>query len=111
MIVEWPPIPLYIAFAVVATWSSILGAELRKENVDSVEERGLSRLRKLLQWSGVASAVHLLGYLSLAYWSALSTGDLLGALSVVLHMFIVLAVMMFMTMMFSISFKRTRQTT
>ena len=55
--IEWPPIPLYITFAIVATWGSVLGAELRKEDVNPVEERGLSLLRKLLQWSGLGAAI------------------------------------------------------
>lgn len=81
MIIEWPPIPLYIAFAIVATWSSVLGAELRKEDVNPVEERGLSLLRKLLQWSGIGAALHLLGYLFLACCKTLSAGHFLNLLS------------------------------
>lgn len=109
MNVEWPPIPLYIAFAIVATWGAVLGAELRKKDINPVEERELSRLRKLLQWSGVGAAVHLLIYLGLAYYKTLSAGHFLSSLSVVMHITIVAAVMVFMTFMFTVSFKRTRK--
>ncbi len=111
MVIEWPPIPLYIAFAVVATWSSVLGAELRKDDIDPVEERGLSSLRKLLQWSGFVSATHLLGYLFLACCKAIFAGNYFSLLSVIVHTSIVLAVVIFMSLMFAVSFKRTRQTT
>ena len=109
MNVEWPPIPLYIAFAIVATWGSVLGAELRKEDINSVEERDLSLLRKLLQWSGVGAAVHLLIYLGIAYCKTLGAEHFLSSLSVVMHITIVAAVMVFMTFMFTVSFKRTRK--
>lgn len=109
MSIEWPPIPLYIVFAVVATWSSVLCAELRKDHVDAAEEQGLALLRKLLQWSGLGSATHLLIYLLLA--GCKTTGHILSLLSILAHVAIVLAVMVFMTKMFTISFKRRQQTT
>ena len=110
MAIEWPPIPLYIAFAVVATWSSVLGAELRREYINPVEERGLSMLRHLLQWGGVVSAVHLLGYLFLACYKAIFAKSFVSLFSIAVHIVVMLAVMTFMTSMFTISFKRTRQT-
>lgn len=106
--IEWPPIPLYIAFAIVATWSSVLGSELRREDVKPVEERGLSLLRKLLQWGGIGAAVHLLSYLFLACCKTISIGNYPGLLSVVVHILIVFAVLVFMTTMFTVSFKRTQ---
>lgn len=106
MSIEWPPVPLYIVFAVVATWGSILGAELRKDDINPVEEQGLTFLRKLLQWSGLGSATHLLIYLLLAGWK--TTGHIPSLLSILAHMAIVLAVMVFMTKMFTISFKRSQ---
>lgn len=105
MIIEWPPIPLYIAFAVVATWTSVLGAELRKEDINPKEQTGLSRLRKILQWGGIASAIHLLAYLLLACCKTISGGHFLSMLSVMWHISIVCAVMYFMTSMFSVSFR------
>lgn len=109
--IEWPPIPLYIAFAVVATWSSVLGSELRREGIKPVEESGLSFLRKLLQWGGIGAAAHLLSYLFLACCKTLSIGNYFGLLSVVVHILVVSAVLVFMAVMFTVSFKRTQQHT
>lgn len=112
MDIEWPPTSLYIVFAVVATWSSVLGAELRKEDMKPVELSGLTTLRKTLQLSGVGAAIHLLAYLFLACCHILShcmtVEQLARLVSVILHIAIVFAVLFFMTRMFTISFKRTQ---
>lgn len=110
--IEWPPTSLYIVFAVVATWSSVLGAELRKEDMKPVESSGLTTLRKILQLSGVGSAIHILVYLFLACYyilaDSVTVGNFSKLISVVVHMAIVSAVLFFMTRMFTISFKRTQ---
>lgn len=106
--IVWPPIPLYITFAIVATWSSVLGAELRKDDIGDVEEHGLSFLRKILQWGGVVAGIHLLVYLFLACCKMISAGRYISLSSVVVHLVVVSAVMIFMTFMFTMSFKRTQ---
>ena len=109
--IEWPPIPLYIVFAVVATWSSVLGAELRKDNISSTEVKGLSLLRKVLQWSGIGSATHILIYLLLACCNILvccGSPAYARLLSVIVHIAVVIAVLIFMATMFTVSFKRTQ---
>lgn len=108
MIIDWPPVPLYITFAVVATWSSVLGAELRKKDIDPKEETGLSTLRKLLQWSGIGSASHLLAYLFFACCKMLFAAHYVGLFSLIMHTLIVIAVMIFMTFMFTVSFRGSR---
>ena len=110
--IEWPPTSLYIVFAIVATWSSVLGAELRKDVMKPVELSGLTTLRKTLQFSGVVSAIHILLYLLLACYHILvhcmTVEQFARLISVILHIAIVFAVLFFMTRMFTISFKRTQ---
>ena len=56
------------------------------------------------------SAMHLLSYLFLACCKAIFAENYVSLVSVVVHTSIVLAVLAFVTLMFTVSFKRPRQT-